>query len=242
MPLLFRTVLTTALIFALAGTLARADQRYSVVGDDQYSVGAGADRTDIAYMGSEVLVVEHAGKTRRYIATVNYTRSDDAGKAILHARFVQEMEPDGSFVDKQDDDPDFLTVLNQPFAVQLDPTTLGDLQRLHGSVPFRAVSPLGGAQLRGYLRSAPAGLVGGKLAIGVRFQADGPMDGTLPDHPGAVLAGTMHIDGTAYYAAHGALLVSLDATLTIDGSLRSDRAAVPVTITYRRAIAPQRAR
>jgi hypothetical protein len=236
----FRTVLTSAVIFALASTLARADQLYAVSGDDRYSIGPVADRTDIVYDGSERLTIVHAGDTRRYIAQVTYTRTDEAGKAIVHARFVQDLEPSGDFIDRTDDDPDFLTVLNQPFAVQLDPTTMNDLRHLHGSVPFKATSPLGGAQLQGYLRSAAAGMIAGTPAIGVHFQADGPMDGTLPQHPGAVLAGRMHIDGVAYYAASDALLISLDATLTIDGNLRDDQNAIPVKITYRRTFTPKR--
>lgn len=240
--ILLRTVATTAVVFALALTAARADQLYTVRGDDRYSIGSAADSTSIAYSGSEHLRVGRAGAARRYVAEVTYTKTDEAGKAIVHARFVQDMEPNGDFVDRTDDDPDFLTVLNQPFAVQLDPTTMSDLAKLHGLVPFKAVSPLGGAQLAGFLRSATAGMVGGIPAIGVRFQADGPMDGTLPEHPGAVLAGRMHIDGVAYYAASSAILVSLDATLTIDGSLRDEQNAIPVKIVYRRSFVPARVR
>lgn len=235
-----RTVLSTALAFTLASTIARADQRYVVNGTDRYSIGNALDRSVIAYAGTERLHIVRDGKARRYVAQVSYTRSDEAGRAFVHAKFVQEMQADGSFVDIDDEDPDFLTILNQPFAVQLDPVTMSDLRKLHGAVPFRAVSPLGGAQLSGTLRSATPGLVGGEPSIGVRFQADGPMDGTLPQHPGAVLAGRMHIDGTAYYGVRSDLLLSLDATLTIDGDLRGDDHAVPVKITYRRAIVPAR--
>jgi hypothetical protein len=237
----FRTVLSTALAFALTSSIARADQLYNVTGTDRYSIGNALDKTDIVYAGSEHLRIEHHGNARVYTADVSYVRTDDAGKAAVRARFVQELGADGTFVDKDDDDPDFLTVLNQPFAVQLDPVTMGDLRKLRGPVPFKAVSPLGGAQLRGTLRSAARGLVGGETAVGVRFQADGPMDGALPEHPGAVLAGRMHIDGTAYYGTSSDLLLSLDATLTIDGALRGDDHAVPVRITYRRTIAPARA-
>jgi hypothetical protein len=231
MSLRARTVLWTAVVFALAWSFARADQLYSVTGDDR--------RADIAYAGTERLSIVRQGHMRRYVAVVTYTRSDEAGKAIVHARFVQELESNGDLVDRTDADPDFLTVLNQPFAVQLDPTTMGDLRRLRGEVPFKAVSPLGGAQLVGFLRSAGSGIVGGMAAVGVRFEADGPMSGSLPEHPGATLAGRMHVDGTAYYRSRDALLLALDATLTIDGSLRGDHdASIPVRITYHRKIAP----
>jgi hypothetical protein len=236
-----RTVLATAVVFTLAAAIARADQMYSVRGDDRYSIGPAAqNRTDIVYAGTEDLTMARSGGARRYVAEVTYTRTDESGKAIVHAKFVQDLEPSGDFVDLTDEDPDFLTVLNQPFAVQLDPTTMDDLTKLHGSVPFKATSPLGGAQLQGFLRSTAAGIVGGERAIGVRFHADGPMDGTLPQHPDAILAGRMHIDGVAYYAAGNALLVYLDATLTIDGSLRDEQNAIPVKIIYRRTFSTQR--
>jgi hypothetical protein len=236
-----RTVLTTAVVFTLAAGVARADRIYVVRGDDSYSIGpATQNHADIFYAGTEHLSIVRSAGERRYVAEVTYTRTDEAGKAIVHARFVQDLESSGDFIDRTDDDPDFLTVLNQPFAVQLDPTTMEDLTKLHGSVPFKATSPLGGAQLRGLLRSTSAGIVGGARAIGVRFQADGPMSGSLPEHPGAVLAGRMHIDGVAYYAATDALLVYLDATLTIEGSLQDDQNAIPVRIVYRRTFSPAR--
>jgi hypothetical protein len=113
---------------------------------------------------------------------------------------------------------------------------LRDLEHLHGMVPFEAASPLGGAQLTGYLRSARSGDIDGQHVVGVRFEAHGPMSGSLPEHPTAVLQGTMRMNGTAYYAANGALLMALDATLTIEGKLRSGSNAVPVRIVYQRTI------
>jgi hypothetical protein len=234
----FRTVAITAVAVALLSGVARADQTYSVRGNDRYRVGTALETTVITYRGSERLSVAPDDGGRRYVAEVTYTRSDEGGTATVHARFVQRMTRAGDLEDRSDEDPDFLTVLNQPFAVQLDKTTVNDLRHLHGMVPFEASSPFGGASLKGYLRSVPAGRVGGVEAIGVHFEADGPMDGTLPQRPGAVLAGTMHMDGTAYYADRNALLIALDATLTIDGTLRGGHAAVPVKITYRRTFAP----
>ena len=44
-----------------------------------------------------------------------------------------------------------------------------DLRALHGSVPFEATSPLGGAHLTGTLRPALAGMLPGVLvAEGIR--------------------------------------------------------------------------
>ncbi|HTU71242.1 MAG TPA: hypothetical protein VMF11_13105 [Candidatus Baltobacteraceae bacterium] len=228
-------VIVCALIPSLTPR-ALAAQMYGVTGEDTYRVGTTLRATHIVYRGVERLEVMPEGRGRRYVADVSYTRTGESGKASVHAEFVQVLERDGTFDDRSDEDPDFLTILNQPFAVQLDAITLRDLKHLHGLVPFRAASPLGGSELSGYLRSAPPGKVQGFAVVGVRFEADGPMSGTLPEHPGALLSGRMHMDGTAYYAARGALLLALDATLTIDGKLQAENAAVPVKIIYHRVI------
>jgi hypothetical protein len=231
-----RTAVITAALISLLTISAVAGQHYDVAGADTYRVGTALGTTRITYQGEESLSVIADRSGHRYVADVDYTRADDTGSAEVHARFVQELLRDGTFEDRNDEDPDFLTILNQPFAIQLDTTTLRDLEHLHGMVPFEAESPLGGAKLSGYLRSAPSGEVNGRHAVGVRFVATGPMSGTLPEHPQVVLSGTMRMNGTAYYAASGALLLELDATLTIDGRLRSGANMVPVRIVYHRAI------
>ncbi len=230
-------VLTAALILASAAA-ALADQNYRVTGEDVYSIGPAATTTHITYDGTQRLAVQRASHgARRFEADVTYTRIDDNGKATVHARFVQRMSKDGNFEDVTDSDPDFLTILNQPFAIQLDPTTMSDLAHLHKVVPFEATSPLGGAHLRGFLRPVPAGKIEGIAATGVRFSAEGPMMGTLPQHPDDSLNGTIHMFGTAYYSQKGALLVALDATLTIQGKLSaSATTSVPVKIIYHRTI------
>jgi hypothetical protein len=228
-------VIAAALIPALT-LCALADQLYGVAGKDTYRVGRTLQVTHITYRGVEHLGIASDSQGHRYVADVKYTRLDENGKASAHGRFVQELLHDGTFEDRGDDDPDFLTILNQPFAVQLDTVTMGDLERLHGMVPFEAASPLGGSRLSGYLSSAPRGKVEGHPCVGVRFKADGPMTGTLPEHPDALLSGTMHMDGTAYYAQSGALLLALNATLTIDGKLQSGNDSVPVRIIYQRTI------
>ena len=58
---------------------------------------------------------------------------------------------------------------------------------------------------------------------GVRFQAAGPMNGKLPGHADANVAGKMRMDGTAYYALDNAMLLALNVTLTIDARLSESR-------------------
>ncbi|MGA8533562.1 MAG: hypothetical protein WB615_05595, partial [Candidatus Tumulicola sp.] len=173
----------------------------------------------------------------RYDAQARYARNAADGNSHVNARFVQELLPNGSFEDRIDDDPDFLTVLNQPFAVQLDGVTLRDLRTLRGPVPFSATSPLGGqAVLRGYLRPGKGGKIGGRAAVAVGFEAEGPMSAPMPSHTSATMAGHMRMDGTAFYSLDDAMLLALDATLTIVAQLHDGSETVPVRIVYRRSI------
>lgn len=224
-------------VLTLAARPALADQQYDVRGEDVYRVGAAGDISRVDYLGQQRLTVQRVGRNMRYDAQARYDRSGADGDARADARFVQELLPDGSFVDKIDDDPDFLTILNQPFAVQLDAATVRDLRNLRGPVPFSATSPLGGqAVLRGYLRPAASGKVGGRPAIGVRFEAEGPMSAPMPSRANATIAGRMRMDGTAYYSSDDDVLLALDATLTIVAKLHDASETVPVRIVYRRSI------
>jgi hypothetical protein len=233
---LSQAVAATLLIAALAVSPGpRSVQAYSVSGSDTFTVG---DRTAarVTYAGSEQLHITTTGKTTRYNADAKYTRTDDSGSSDARASFIQELMPNGSFEDRFDDDPDFLTVLNQPFAVALDAGTLRDLRGLHGGIPFDTPSPITGATLHGSLRRGPVGMIGGRPAIGVRFDASGGMRGPLPDRPEVSIDGTMRMDGVAYYAQDGALLLALEARLTITGVLNESKTATPVRIVYLRTI------
>jgi hypothetical protein len=232
--------LQAAAVVSLAVALAsapgpRSDHQYAVSGSDTFTVGQHT-AARVTYTGTERLRVTAVGKTTRYNADAHYTRTDEGGSSAARASFVQELLASGAFQDRLDDDPDFLTVLNQPFAVALDAATLRDLRALHGGVPFETPSPITGATLRGSLRRGPIGTIGGAPAVGVRFNASGPMRGPLPDRPEVAIEGTMRMDGIAYYAQDGALLLSLEARLTITGVLRQNKTATPVQIVYLRTI------
>lgn len=226
---------TVAALLLAATRPAYADQTYDVAGVDQYSVGQSAETTHIAYAGAQRLTIDRTGGQTRFTADVRYTRVDESGKASVRGRFVQALKG-GSFEDQSDDDPDFLTILNQPFAIQLDPVTMRDLRTLRTKVPFVASSPLGGSSLKGFLRPSHGGKIGGHRCIGVRFTANGPMTGDIPDKALTSISGTINMDGTAYYAADTALLLGLDATLTISGNIVDKDKHVPVSIVYRRTI------
>jgi hypothetical protein len=216
---------------------ANADQRYVVSGNDQYRIGQADIQTSISYSGTQTLSVRRDGAKTRFTAQAHYTRADGSGKVPAQATFVQEMTSQGELRDSADLDPDYLTVLNQPFAIELDAPTLRDLLHLRGRVPFSFPAPMTGGLLRGYLERGSIARVSSRPTLAVDFDATGPMSGPLPDHAGMTIAGTMRMRGTAYYALRGnALLLALHETLTISGTLHTRGQDSPVTITYSRSI------
>jgi hypothetical protein len=218
---------------------AYADVRYDTSGEDVYRIQPAGTPSKVSYAGWQLLTVHRAGSGWRFEARARYMRTASDTKSQADALFVQVLHSDGTFEDRTDDDPDFLTILNQPFAVRLDAATLGDLRALRGRVPFSATSPLGAeAVLRGFLRPAPGGPIGGRPTVAVRFEAEGAMTGPLPGSTQTLLSGTMRMDGVAYYGLDGATLLALTVTLTLDARLAQTRpsVSVPVRIVYRRTI------
>jgi hypothetical protein len=219
-----------------AAAVAGADQSYKVDGSDTYQIGGRDVRSEIAYSGTQRLSIQQTGTARRYIARAEYLRNDQGTHARVKASFESTILPSGEQRDGTNNDPDYLTVLNQPFAVQLDSATMHDLSHLKGSVPFDFPSPMTGAPLHGTLRHVGSSLLNGEHVLGVAFDADGPLHGTLPDHPNLVLAGHIRMNGTAYYTDAGALLLALDATLSITGNVVDNAQRDPVEIVYKRSI------
>ncbi len=215
---------------------AAADQAYTVTGKDSFSIGAGEIHSEVTYAGTQTLALSRHGKTTRYAAHVAYTRSDGTASTGATGDYVADVLPSGDTLDSADHDPDYLTVLNQPFAARLDRQTLADLRRLKGPLPFDFPSPFTGSSLHGYLRHLGNGLIGPRRAIGVKFEAAGPMKGALPDRPGLTLAGTIAMRGSAYYDAADAILLTLDTTVTIVGTVSNRSSNDPVTIVYERKI------
>ena len=235
-PRLNRTLLMAAIVLMAVSQPVPSEQKYDVSGNDSFSIGSTMPTTSIAYAGTQRLKIDDTGSARRFTAEATYSRKGEGSQATSHARFVQELSTTGDFADRSDDDPDFLTILNQPLAVQLDATTMNELRSMHGPVPFSAESPFGGATLHGLLKPQRAGRIGGHDVVGVRFEALGPMRGAMPQHPDASIDGTISMNGSAYYATQGALLLGLDATIAITGNLTGHGDEVPVRIVYRRSI------
>jgi hypothetical protein len=230
-----------ALIAALLSVTgpARADLRYDTSGEDIYRIESSEAFSKVSYAGTQHLSVRRDGKAWRFEARARYVRISPNGRSSGEARFVQVLEPDGTFEDRIDEDPAFLTILNQPFAVRLDAPTLRDLRTLRGPVPFSATSPLGTeAVLHGLLRPAPGGPIDGRPTVGVHFEAEGAMMGPLPGYATMLVSGTMHMDGTAYYSLSEAVLMALRITLKLNAHVAQEHqsVSVPVNILYRRTI------
>jgi hypothetical protein len=227
----------TVLILLGEVRAGRAEQRaYVVAGKDSFSIGAGDIHSDVTYAGRQTLVLRRRGKLTRYAAHVTYTRSDGVASTDATGEYVSDVLPTGDMLDSADHDPDYLTVLNQPFAARLDLQTLKDLRQLTGSLPFDFPSPFTGSSLHGHLAHVRNGMVGPSHGIGVSFEAAGPMNGALPDRPGLTLSGTIAMRGNAYYDERDAMLLSLETTVTIKGNVSNRSGKDPVTITYRRSI------
>lgn len=237
--MMFRRVAGTlafSIAVAASAAAADADQAYAVQGRDTFRVGNGEVHSQTLYTGRQSLHVVRAGRATTYVARVEYLKDGDGGKQRANASFTSTLLPSGEQKDGPANDPDYLTVLNQPFAVQLDAATMKDLAQVTRPVPFDFPSPMTGAPLRGTLRRLPDATVAGTRAMGIAFDAKGPLHGALPDRPTMQLAGSISMRGTAYYAYGSTLLVALDATLAIDGNIDDTAQHAPVSIVYSRSI------
>jgi hypothetical protein len=221
---------------ALCVAVAQAEEAYTVAGRDVFVVGNGDVHNQTSYRGVERLVIRRSPNGTTYTAHVSYDKDGDGGKQRATASYTSTLLPSGELRDGPSHDPDYLTVLNQPFAVQLDVPTMRDLRRVKRPVPFDFPSPMTGAPLRGTLRRLPDAIVSGTRAMGIAFEATGALQGALPERPGMALAGSIRMKGTAYYAYDTALLLSLNASLAIDGALAGSAQHAPVSIVYTRSI------
>lgn len=218
--------------------LADETRTYQVVGEDVFRIANRNLSSEISYAGNQRLVVKHpsSGATT-FAASATYNRLEGGISSRQSADFAATMLADGDLRQVIDHDPDYLTILNQPFSVELDAPTMRDLRHLEGAVPFDFPSPMtGGAVLHGTLRRLADGSLAGSRVLGIAFSANGPLNGALPDRPAMTLNGTITMNGTAYYAYADALLLALDATLEITGTVTGSHD--PVTIVYRRTIRP----
>jgi hypothetical protein len=215
---------------------ARGDQVYATSGSDGFSFGSEAAGSDVRYRGTQSLHIAQHGKLVRYSARATYTRTEQGRETRVKASYVADVLPSGELADLSDRDPDYLTVLNQPFAAQLDAQTLADLRHLHKPLPFEFPSPFTGSSLHGFLQQRPGARFGKHRGVAVRFEAAGIMRGSLPDRSELRLAGRIAMRGTAYYDAVTALLLALDTTVTISGTVSNRAGNDPVRIVYARSM------
>lgn len=236
--MLVRFAAVVLCIFLTAMTTAQADEAYAVNGRDTFRIPGTTAGTDVAYAGTGRLHAVHEPGGTRFTTRVDYRRTVDGTTTQTSGSYATTIARDGSVHDGPDGDPDDLTILKQPFAVQLDATTLRDLSALHVTIPFDFPSPIIGATLHGALRRLPDAMLHGKRVLGIEFAAHGPLHGALPDRPQISVTGTIEMNGHAYYAYESALLLGLDATLAIAGTVDGSERPQPVRLVYRRTIRP----
>lgn len=238
--LLTGSVLLTMLVALTTPVLADAPAHtYAIEGEDSFRIAGRDIRTQIIYTGTQRLAIDRRGNVTRFTATVAYDRHEGGTATHSTGSFVSVIHANGDQHDEADNDPDYLTILNQPFSIELDAPTMRDLRSLTRAMPFDVPSPMTGAPLHGSLRRLPDGSLNGKRVLGIAFAAKGPLHGALPDRPDMELSGTITMNGTAYYAYADALLLALDATLQIGGRVANSGQNDPVTIVYKRTIRPQ---
>ncbi|MHB8177005.1 MAG: hypothetical protein ACYDA5_07085 [Vulcanimicrobiaceae bacterium] len=224
----------TAALVAAAPKIASV-RRYTISGSDIFTVGRQpAER--VTYRGTQRLRITQVDRTIRFEATARYVRNDGAGDIPGTARFVQLLLPGDNFADRSNHDPEDLTILNQPFSIQLDRATLAQLYALKGSAPFALASPMAGGTLHGTLTRGSVARLAGQRVLEVTFAATGRMHGPLPSHPSMDIDGRMQMHGTADYALWGGWLVAFSARLNIAGAIADLDHAVPVKIVYHRSM------
>jgi hypothetical protein len=240
-PRLFVGLLWVAVAIVALAMPARADaptQLYTLAGSDAFQLDARHVQTLMTYEGTQILTCQALAGETRFHATVTYRQHDGSESTLGHAAYALRMTPAGQISDEENADPDYLTILNQPFSVQLDRPTMRDLHALARPVPFDFPSPMTGTPLHGSLRRLLDRTFNGVRVLGIAFSAHGPLAGTLPDRPTLAVSGTITMNGTAYYAYTNALLLALDATLLIEGKVGGPTASDTVTIRYKRSIRP----
>ena len=97
--------------------------QYQTAGEDVYRIETSQSLSRVRYAGTQLLRIAHEGDGLRFDAQASYVREAPDGKSSARAHFVQTLSRDGGFEDVLDEDPEFLTILNQPFAVRLDDST-----------------------------------------------------------------------------------------------------------------------
>lgn len=221
----------------LSARPASAELIFHLSGYDRLNVSDSNIRSFVSYDGVENVRIAHTrGEMPRMRIDAQY-RVDD-GKTVTaataHAGGV--ITADGGGDPPVAQDPAYLTLLTQPFAIVLDPQTLLDVDHLLTPLPFQSNSPLTGSQLHGTLTKGKPGTVAGFPVAVLQFRAEGPIHGSLPYNESVRLAGTVHMDGIACYRRADGLLLSLVTIVHVAGRVGDTGSGAPIEFTYQRSI------
>lgn len=231
----WQPVLVCAIIFTLPlVSSAATNDRYIIAGTDRLRVGV--EQVCVDYEGEGRLSLNSGDDGQTLTAATDYWRRDATGTHIVHASFVQETAPSfgDEFLDANGRDPDYMTILSQPLAIELGSSELQALAQLSKRVRLEFPSRIGDGNLSGFLEHIRSRSV--NSLIGLRFVARGPMRAPVPKRPAATMVGIVTLAGAGYYSSENGRLVAIYTTMTFDGSFRNRGHAIPVHVTYERQI------
>jgi hypothetical protein len=216
---------------------ASAAEDYHVMGRDELAILGTSVESHTTYNGTGRLVVTVLPHdVRQYSAETHFSveNPDGAGTATASAQLTVVSADDQRI--SAANDPAYLTVITQPFAVALDVKTLQDLTSLRTPVPFHFLSGMTGGDLHGLLEYRGSSKIDGFETASITFDAAGPFASTLPGEPKVPLAGQIHMTGHAFYRKSDALLMKLATTLVSTGTVGGGPEALHVRVTYEREL------
>jgi|SRR5579875_387609 len=212
-----RIALNALIALALSANgiaFASSSVAYALRGSDNYRIGN--QRVTVTYDGRESVAPHAESSGRGYFVTIDYVTNHREKRSMRRA-----------------DDPNKLSVLNQPLPYEISARQLRAITTLSNRFPFDFHLSDGAGALSGYLEPAPKSPRSD--VVGIAFAAKGPMQGPLPGTSHSAVSGELMLSGTAYYFTHSRRLVVIDDTITFDGYV-GDARNMPVHISYKRKI------
>ena len=100
-------------------------QIYTIDGEDSFQMAGKPVRTNIIYAGTQRLAIQRQGNVTHFKATVTYDRHEGGSATHATGAFATKILANGEQHDEADGDPDYLTILNQPFSIELDERASG---------------------------------------------------------------------------------------------------------------------
>jgi hypothetical protein len=224
-----------------SASTASPDENYRVAGQDTLEILDTSVVSRTSYNGVDRLIISALPREGRRFAAESHFRVVSEGiarDASAHAELLMNSSNVQHL--SAADDPAYLTVLTQPFAVALDSKTLHDLTSLRRPVPFHFMSGMTGGSLHGLLKYRGLAKVDGFETVSITFDAEGALTsgsrGLLPAEPGVAFSGEVSTVGQAFYRSSDALLMKLVTKIVTIGSVGAGQTPLRMRVTYEREL------